>query len=72
MAVMFAEGLLHLTHLQMDRRCNDMAGCFMAKLDDIFPEVCLYRGNIVRFEVIVEPDFLGDHGLALGHGAGVQ
>ena len=51
----------------MDRRGDNMAGGFVAKLDDVFAEVGFNRFDIVRFEKFVEADFLGDHRLALGH-----
>ena len=44
----------------------------MTQLDDVFAEIGLDRGDAVLFEKIVEPNFLRDHRLALGHGLGAR
>ena len=44
-------------------------GSLVAELDDVFAEIGLDRRDAVRLQVVVEPDLLGDHRLALGDGA---
>ncbi len=48
---------------------DDVAGQLVAKLDDVFAEVGLDRGDAVAFQVIVDAQLLADHRLALGDGA---
>ena len=69
-AMRAAEGVGHLFFDQMHRRRDQVARRFVAQLDDVFAEIGLDRANAVFFEEIVEPDFLGDHRLALGDGLG--
>jgi phenylalanyl-tRNA synthetase beta chain len=40
----------------------------LAELDDVLAEIGLDRLDPVRFQMVVHPDFLGDHRLALGDG----
>ena len=67
MGVNAPEILLHLRGVEVDGRRDDVARQLVAQLDDVFAEVGLDRPDAVRFEVMVDLDLLGDHGLALGH-----
>src|SRR6266478_4619898 len=49
-----------------------MARRLVAQLDDVFAEIGLDRDDAVLFEILVEPDLLGDHRLALGDDLGVD
>ena len=70
MRVDAAEILLHLVLVHMHGGRDDVARHLAAKLDDVFAEIRLHRHDAVRGKMIVQPDLLGDHRLALGHGAG--
>ncbi len=63
-----AERLRDLFFVQVKRRRDDVARRLLPKLDDVFAEIGLDRHDAVRFEKRIEPDLLGDHGFALGHG----
>src|SRR6266446_25582 len=56
----------------MDRRRNQVARRLVTQLDDVFAEIGFDRGDAVLFEILVEPDLLGDHRLALGDDLGVD
>src|SRR5260370_30938754 len=49
-----------------------MAGRLVTQLDDVLAEIGFDRGDAVLFEILVEPDLLGDHRLALGDDLGVD
>ncbi len=55
----------------MERGRDDVAGQFVAKLDDVFAEVGLDRRDAVAFQVVVDAQLFADHRLALGDGARV-
>lgn len=63
---------LDLGSRQVNRRRDDVRGHLAAQLDDVFAEVGLDRGDAVGLQVLVEPDLLGDHALALGRGLGAE
>ena len=63
---------LPILHVQMKGGGDNVAGEFVAKLDDIFAEVGFDRCYAMLLQVVVDGDFLADHGLALGDGAGAD
>ena len=67
-----AKILLHLRRVEVHRRRDDMARHLVAELDDVFAEIGLHRRDAVLFEMLVDPDFLGDHRFALGDGPGAR
>src|SRR5712672_415051 len=67
-----AEFRLDLLLGEMHRGCDDVGWHLVAELDDVFAEVGLDRDDAVGFQVVVEPDLLGDHRLSLGGGAGAE
>ena len=67
MRVDAAEIRLDLILGQMHGGRDDVARRLVAQLDDVFAEIGLDRHDAVLLEVLVEPDLLGDHRLALGH-----
>src|SRR5690242_12497738 len=60
-AMLGPECLRNLLLNQMDCRRDDMAGRLVPQLDDVFAEIGLDRGDVVRLEEIIEPDLLSDH-----------
>ena len=72
MVVRLMKGFRHLVFSHVDRRRDNMARRLVAQLDDVFAQVGLDRLNIVRFEIGVEADLLGDHRFALGRRPGVD
>ena len=66
----FAELVLPVLAVQVERRGDDVAGQLVAQLDDVFAEVGFHRRDAVALQMLVDADFLGDHALPLGHRAG--
>ncbi len=62
-----AEIGLDLIAVEMHGGRDDVAGRFLADLDDVFAEIGLGHLEPRAFEGVVQRDFLGDHRLALGH-----
>ena len=56
----------------VDRRADDMRGRFLGQLYDIFAQVGFHRRNAMGIQKFIQMNFLGDHGLALGHGLGID
>ena len=61
-------GLRPILAVEVEGRRDDVAGMFVAQLDDVFAEIGFDRGDTVRFQVIIDPDLLRDHGFAFCHG----
>ena len=72
MRVHAAEIRFHLCLVEVNRGRDDVRGRLVADLNDVFAEIGLDRHDAVRLEEIVEPDLLGDHGLALGDRLGAR
>ena len=47
-----------------------MGRMFAPKLDDVFAKIGFNRLDPMRFQMVIDPEFFGDHGLALGDGLG--
>jgi len=71
-AMLRTERIGDLLFHQVDRRRDQMARRLVAQLDDVLAEIGLDRGDAVLLEVVVEPDLLGDHRLALGDDLGAD
>src|SRR5690348_11643938 len=56
----------------MHGRHDDVRRQLVPELDDVLAEIGLDRHDAVRLEMIVEPDLLAHHGLALGDGLGAE
>ena len=69
--VRLAEAVLPVLLVEVERRRNDVARQFVAKLDDVFAEIGFDRRDAVAFQVVVDAQLLADHRLALGDGARV-
>ncbi|MDF2974733.1 MAG: hypothetical protein K0R61_5183 [Microvirga sp.] len=65
MGVNAPEILLHLGGVEVDGGRDDVARQLVAQLDDVFAEIGLDGRDAVRLEMMVDPDLLRDHGLAL-------
>jgi hypothetical protein len=60
------EEFADLFAVEMHRRCDDVRRPFAAQLDDVLAQVCLNDAMACRFERVVQPDLLGDHGFGFG------
>ncbi len=69
---MFQEQIGDLVLGLMDGRADDVRGRLFGQLNDIFAQVGFHRLYFVLFKELVEVDFLGHHGLALGHRFGID
>ena len=49
-----------------------MARRFLAQLQDVLAQIGLDRGDAVLFQMLVDPQLLGDHRLALGDRARIH
>ena len=65
MGVRLQELLTHLRNGDVHRRGDDVAGRLIPQLDDVFAQIGFDRRDPVGGEVVVDPAFLRDHGLAL-------
>ena len=68
--VHFTEGIFPIFAIQMEGGRNDMGRMFAPKLDDVFAKIGFNRFNPMRFQMVIDPEFFGDHGFALGDGLG--
>ena len=66
----FTEGLLPIFPIQMEGRRDDMGRMFTAQLNDVFAKIGFNRLDPMRFQMVIDPELFGDHGLALGDGLG--
>jgi hypothetical protein len=71
MGVNAPEILLHLGGVEVDGGRDDVARQLVAELDDVLAEIRLDGPDAVRFQVMVDPDLLRDHGLALRDRLGI-